>query len=208
MKKSNSRKQFISILFAIFYSQILFGQIDTSKTENNGYITIDSTDKFIAVDEITEPEIIDSSYIKSPKKAALYSLCFPGLGQIYNEKYWKVPIVWSLVGASSYAVYTTFDQYYMYLNDYVKVLNKDTITISKITNKDVLFEKKTKFRKYRDLSVIAWVIIYGLNIIDANVDAHFSNFDVSEDLSLKFSPEIINLYDKNYTFGINLVLYF
>lgn len=196
---------FIAAFF--FFSENAFCQKDTTVIENV-YISVDSTGKFVDLDEIPYTEI-DSSKIKSPKKAAILSACFPGLGQIYNHKYWKLPIVWGLVGTASYGVYYTFDNYLMYLNDYVTVISGSSEpTISGLTSESRLLENKNKFRKYRDLSVMAWLVIYGLNIVDANIDAHFSNFDVSEDLSLNISPNIINLNDKNYIFGINLALAF
>lgn len=209
--KNKNFKVLIIILSIIFsYSQNIFAQLDTSKIENNGYITIDSTNKFIPVEEITDI-VIDSSYIKSPKKAALLSLVFPGLGQMYNRKYWKVPIVWGLLGVASYSVDFTSKLHNLYLNDYITVLKDTTNTQLEILGySDVkyLIERKDKFRKYYDYSIIAWLIVYGLNILDANVDAHFSNFDISEDLTLNFSPKIIKLTNNNYTFGINLALYF
>lgn len=199
----------LTIFITILYISNLYAQKDSAEVENLGFITIDTTNTFVPVEEISEQLEIDTTHTKSPKKAALYSAIFPGLGQIYNGKYWKVPIVWGAVGGSVYFSYYIFNQYYMYLNDYVAI-KKDTqaTTVSGIQDENKLLEAKNQFRKYRDYSVLACILFYGFNIIDANIDAHFANFDVSEDLSLNFSPKIINLYDKNYTFGINLALSF
>lgn len=165
--------------------------------------------------------------IHSPHKATFYSAIFPGLGQIYNKKYWKLPIVYGAIGALGYAIHFNSTNYVKYKNAYRDFLiqdpgNKSYIEVIPInlTVEDVegqyanwfiqaLENKREYYRRYRDLSYIGMAAIYVLNMIDATVDAHFYNFDVSDDLSMKLQPVIL---DQNpvtgNTLGFQLALKF
>ena len=133
----------------------------------------------------------------SPKKAVLLSAGLPGLGQCYNKKYWKVPIIYGAAIGLVYSAQFANSNYQQYLADYKIKSNPDT-NISKqyqgpysATN---LILIKDFYRRNRDLSVIGIFVLYGLNIIDAYVDAQLFNFDVGDNLSLKFSPYIAPNY--------------
>jgi len=197
----------ISVIFLFLFIDVIFAQEDTTTLDNSGFIIIDSTNKFVPVENINDLVLeIDTSYIKSPRKAAILSAMCPGLGQIYNEKYWKAPVFFGLFGVASYGVYYTFSQYYKYLHDYVNILKGIPPRNNLIKTQDVI-DSKDFYKKYRDYSVIAWLAIYGLNIADANINAYFSKFDVSEDLTLNISPSFSKMYN-NTSFGMNIVLYF
>ena len=110
-----------------------------------------------------------------PKKATFYSAILPGAGQVYNKKYWKVPILYAGFGLAGY-----------FAIDYQKDVNtiRDLINSGRTDLLPTLNQRKS----WRDRSYIALVLIYALNIIDANVDAHLAHFDVSDDLSLEILP--------------------
>lgn len=156
-------------------------------------------------------------YIHSPKKAALYSTLVPGLGQIYNKKYWKTPIIYAGLGTLFYfAVFN--NKYYNKYKDAL-IAHNDTIKSNdylwtSIVKSDLssaeaeLQYYRDYYRRYRDLSYIGLVGLYVLNIIDATVDAHFYTYDISNNLSLKIEPTFHNNYSMNATVGLKCSLIF
>jgi hypothetical protein len=165
--------------------------------------------------------------IHSPHKATFYSAIFPGLGQIYNKKYWKLPIVYGAIGGLVYAIHFNSTNYVKYKNAYRDFLiqdpgNKSYIEVIplNLTVEDVegqyadwfeqaLENKREYYRRYRDLSYIGMAAIYVLTMVDATVDAHFYNFDVSDDLSMKLQPVIMDYnHVTGNTLGIQLALKF
>lgn len=166
-------------------------------------ISIESIDSIgnKAKDELNSIEI--KTFKPSPKKAVLYSALFPGLGQIYNKKYWKLPILYGGFVGVSYAITWNNSHYQDYFNAYKDILDdnpetnswhnlvpygRDPESIDKNWFTGVLKDRKNYFRYYRDLSIIIGVALYGLGIVDAYVDAQLFEFDVSPDLSLKIEP--------------------
>ena len=145
----------------------------------------------------------------SPTKAVVYSAILPGWGQAYNRKYWKLPIVYAGFGAVGYFIKTNHDAYVMYKNDYI-LLDEDPAaqTVSGITNQGTLKINITNSRRTRDLSIIGMLAWYGLVMIDANVDGHFYNYDVDEDLSLNLDPWIGTAGTMNGGLGLSLNLRF
>ena len=130
----------------------------------------------------------------SPTKAALLSAVAPGVGQVYNKKYWKIPILYA-GGAFVYYLYDYYsDHYNEYNNAYGAFLNDQINEYNGITTAEGLKQAKDFYRRYRDLNVIIMVGVYLANIIDATVDAYLFNFDVSRELSLR--PTTLN--GKNY----------
>ena len=126
----------------------------------------------------------------SPQKASLYSALCPGLGQIYNKKYWKVPIVYlgfaSLAGSAIYNA----NNYNHYKKKYVYMLENGLQEYKDQTIPEVQWYKNTH-KRYRDLFIILTAGFYVLQIIDASVDAYLINFDVSDDLSMRVRPVMI-----------------
>lgn len=167
----------------------------------------------------------------SPHKATLYSAILPGMGQIYNRKYWKAPIAWIGLGIAGYALYYNQDKYLFYKSayrDYViqdpantsyqpvidRLLSTGSFTQEELMPggdysqwlENALNNQKLIFRKYRDYSYVAIGLIYIINIVDATVDAHFQQFDISDDLTLRWEP-FVNpslRYGPTYGVGFNL----
>lgn len=160
-------------------------------------------------------EKADTIVPHSPHKAAVYSAILPGLGQAYNKKYWKIPLVYGGFAAFGYFIKYNHDIYqtsklaYNHLTDgdpntdsYMKL--KDIVHFNLENPTDVenlkrgLIRQQDYFRRNRDLLVILTVAFYGLNIIDASVDAHFFNWDISDDLTLNLKPTLDQLNYKNF----------
>ena len=150
----------------------------------------------------------------SPKVAAIRSAIFPGLGQIYNKKYWKLPIVYGAMGTCAgiflYNLGSYKDTKFAYKVKYnMRVNRTDSALYPKIkSNLKPLSEESLRFyrNQYRrdiDYSALFFLILWGLNVVDASVDAHLKSFDVSPELSLKFKPGYSDMAKTN---GLSLVL--
>lgn len=150
----------------------------------------------------------DTVYKHSPRKATLYSAILPGLGQIYNKKYWKLPIVYGAFAGAGFFI--GFNQGFM--NDYQRGLRQkfdDDPTTDDYPNLSVanLTELEGFYRRNRDISIVIGVLFYALNILDANVDAHLYDFDVSNDLSLNVKPTLLTTGVYRNTPGLSLSLH-
>lgn len=165
-------------------------------------------DSIPAESEIASDKFFASTYkfSPSPRKAILYAAVFPGLGQIYNRKYWKLPIVYGGIAGLTYAISWNNGYYRDYLAAYTDIkddnpntnrwhkvlpygMDPNSIDTQWFTN--VLQQRKDRFRYYRDLSYIITFGVYLLSIIDAYVDAQLFNFDMTSDLSMRMAPAII-----------------
>lgn len=124
----------------------------------------------------------------SPSKAAFYSAVIPGLGQLYNKSYWKIPLVYGGIGTSLYFYIDNQEKYNRARNEYKLRLRgidqTDNPKVGRYTQ-DQLLAVQRNAQRNRDLSLFITIGIYILNIVDANVDAHLQQFNVDEDLALK-----------------------
>ncbi len=143
----------------------------------------------------------DSTTFHSPKKAAIMSAALPGLGQAYNKKYWKIPIIYAGFGTLIYFIQTNGSEYRNFKNAYNIVATGDTASFS--TNEYVvrynrninqLQEGRNYYRRNLELSYILTGMLYILQIIDASVDANLFDFDVSDDLTFRFEPMTSNYF--------------
>ncbi len=143
----------------------------------------------------------NNKQVHSPHKATMYSAVVPGLGQIYNEKYWKLPIIYGLTGVFIYAFDFNNNQYNKYKNAFAEFDTGKITEFEGYTDKDIILRLKDNYRRNRDLNVIALAGIYMLNIIDATVDAHLFDYDISEDLSLNIQPSLTRSIDNQHALG-------
>lgn len=143
-----------------------------------------------------------------PKKATLLSI-IPGGGQIYNERYWKVPVIYIGFGALTYATIANQQLYNDVRMAYQQRLKNEPVTNPEYANvpTEMLFTLREYYRKNRDLTVVSMVGLYAFNLIDAAVDAHLKEFDVSDKLSMHVKPVYQYGLAGQYT-GLNLRLRF
>jgi len=128
----------------------------------------------------------------NPRKAVLFSALLPGMGQVYNQKYWKVPVIYGAGGAFAYFV--GFNQLkYKKFRDAVANGTQDEVVLidGRYIPSENLERGMNYYRRYRDISVLGLGAIYLLNIIDAMIDASFFYYDVSDDLSMQLQPVMI-----------------
>ncbi len=132
-----------------------------------------------------------------PARASLYSAMLPGLGQMYNGDYWKIPIFYGGFVVTGYFISSNHSQYKRYRDLYNQVSLPDSDLKGKYNPETMKYYRDT-YRRFRDYSILSGILIYALNIIDANVFAHMQDFDVSEDLSASLSPGITMPLNFNY----------
>ena len=132
----------------------------------------------------------------SPQKASIYSAVLPGLGQAYNRKYWKIPVIYAGFGAIYYVTSENTREYRKFLEAYRYVANQDTVPINNDYvgryNEQQLLSGKNHYRRNLEIGYIVAGILYILNIIDASVDAHLFYYDVGENLSMRLEPAVLN----------------
>lgn len=148
-----------------------------------------------------------ATWAPNPKRAMWLAIVLPGAGQIYNRKYWKLPIVYGGFLGCIYAWRWNNQMYRDYSQAYMDIMDDDPNTASynqflhlgmQITDENKsryqnLFKRrKDYYRKYRDLSIFCMIGVYALSVIDAYVDASLSQFDISKDLSLRIEPSVMN----------------
>ncbi len=174
----------------------------------------DDSLKFVATtDSVAKKAKRDwATWRPNPKRALWLALVLPGAGQIYNRKYWKIPIVYGGFVGCIYAMQWNNQMYRDYSQAYLDIMDDDPNTQSynqflhlgnKIdeTNieryKSLFKSRKDRYRRWRDMSFFVLVGVYALSVIDAYVDASLSEFDISKNLSMSVEPTIINNYNDN-----------
>lgn len=164
----------------------------------------------------TDSTSIDSSKIHSPKKAALFSAIIPATGQIYNhialakdgkkgknKVYWKVPAIYSTLGFGVYQIIYNQNKTSIIKEEYNKRINDENYTPPtewenySLEDLSILYKKK---QTLRDFSILGTGLVYAIQIIDANIEAHFVSFDISPDLSLQIRPQIYSSYSAGVNF--------
>jgi hypothetical protein len=132
--------------------------------------------------------------VYNPSKAALRSAIIPGWGQVYNKKYWKVPIIYGGLGISAGVFFYNLQTYQDTRMAYTIRVTEDTARYDEIPDylqpisTESLRYYRDSYRQAMDYSILIFLLVWGLNVVDAAVDAHLKGFDVSPDLSLKFKP--------------------
>ena len=205
-------------------------EVATEATEPDSLV-IDSTAFRAITDNILASEPLrrnkTTAFRPDPIRAMWLALVIPGAGQIYNRKYWKLPIVYGGFLGCIYALMWNTQMYSDYSQAYMDITDSDPNTKSyekmlpprySIEGKEERFKsifksKKDTFRRFRDLSIFAFGGVYLLSVIDAYVDAELSTFDISRDLSLHIQPtfietERIDIHHRRTTPGIQCVLNF
>ena len=157
----------------------------------------------------------------APSKAAFYSAVLPGLGQIYNKRYWKVPIVYAVIGTGVYA-YTYNDDWYDRFrtafkrrragftdDEFYDIQGNNPEGAPPDFDLDDLERQQENFQRDRDLALVITIAMYALNIIDANVDSHLKQFNIDEDLSMKMQPYLdLNPITNDPIYGIAFTIKF
>lgn len=169
-------------------------------------LTVENETVIVVNDSILPKEIYDPL---APARAAFYSAVIPGLGQVYNKKYWKIPIIYAGMAAGVYFYVQNDKDYDLFRNAYKRRLAGFTDDqfygdgTEPLVSNDRLIDAQRNAQKNKDVSIIVSLIFYLLNVVDANVDAHLRQYNVSEDLSLQ--PGLnINPLNSDVNYGMLL----
>ena len=150
-------------------------------------------------DSLRRTEKLFGKRVTRPQKAALLALMLPGAGQIYNHRYWKLPLVYGGLGATGYGLFFYQSRYKEYVNGKNQYLADPTKPISTLSGARVREETSIEnvqrgivfYRRYRDTFIAYTALVYGVTVLDALVDAHLRDFDISEDISLRVGPAVL-----------------
>lgn len=154
---------------------------------------------------VTQAQSADSTQTNKPRTATILSACLPGAGQVYNGKYWKVPIIYAGFGGLVYAFSFNQGEYKRFGDYYKLATDDDPNTVPDFpASAEQLRQKRNYYKKYRDLSIIGMVALYAVQIIDANVDAHLKYFDVNDDLSIRLSSPPASAFTPYRSPGLGL----
>lgn len=213
-------KKVLFLFFALYLCNVSVSAqqdgvfVDTN-TAKDTIVSVDSTIKVREFKSLSAKS--NNRFVPMPAKAVWYSALLPGLGQIYNRKYWKLPLVYGGFAGITYALawnngyLKDYSKAYNDITDanpstnsfleilpasYVKAYNNGTISQEQLTS--TLKNRKDFFRRNRDLSVISMIGLYFVTMIDAYVDAQLFQFDISPDLSLKMQPALLRSNPKMY----------
>ena len=185
---------------------------------NNAYSQVVPAQKTVAVNDTSgsKKSKVDTTKQKfyDPKIAARRSAIIPGWGQAYNKKYWKIPIVYTGLGISGYIFVNNIKIYKEYKFAYSARIKAQPPTLDsadyneldniyKVLSPNSIRAARDEFRRYVDYSALVFLLLWGLNVVDAAVDAHLKSFDVSPDLSLQIRPGYSDMARTN---GVSLVL--
>lgn len=187
-------------------------------------LTADSVIHTLTIDSVSIPQMPDpKQWVPDPKKAMWLAIAIPGGGQIYNRKYWKLPIIYGGFVGCFYALTWNGAMYRDYSQAYLDIMDSDPNTASykdfvppsyDIDSnldyfKGVFKRRKDMYRRYRDLSIFCLIGVYLISVVDAYIDAEMSTFDISRDLSLKIRPAVINdsralnpMISRNTSYGL------
>ena len=195
--------------------------MQTLETERATSVVVDSN-------RVKKPKRDWNTWRPNPKRALWLALVLPGAGQIYNRKYWKLPIIYGGFMGCIYALTWNNMMYKDYSQAYLDIMDNDpgTASYNKFLHlgveindqnmeryKSLFKSRKDKYRRWRDLSFFVMLGVYAISVIDAYVDAELSEFDISKDLSLKVSPAVIPNYSggnplQAQSLGVNCSLNF
>src|SRR5688500_7979114 len=192
---------FILLILFQFVCLQTYGQKRNDTVVISGTNSVDSTQKnILSADKVIKKH--------SPDKAASRTAVLTGWGQAYNKKYWKIPIVYGALGTTAaifvfnLETYKSLKQAYIYIRDTFPY--NDTLIEPRFRNlsPESIRSYRNSFRQNVDYSVLFFFVFWGLNVVDATVDAHLKAFDVSSDITLKIKPR----FNQNLA-GISLVFY-
>jgi len=208
-------KQFFFVIVLILTIPML-----SLAQHKDSLIVKDTSGKVVASHKVKKGLWRDSAgnRVYSPRTAAIYSAILPGLGQVYNKKYWKVPIVYAAVGIP---VYTFFDNMRWYKRtkyalavvsssnfpnntDSINDVNSQLKSLVQGGQTNSILNYRNQFRKNMDYSILFTLLFWGLNVVDATVDAHLKGFNVNDNLTMQVKPAILS----TQAIGVSIVFKF
>ncbi|WP_289062418.1 DUF5683 domain-containing protein [uncultured Zobellia sp.] len=211
-------KSLLALVFISLFTLTVTAQEETAKNKEVDSLQTDLAEEGIIVVDTLKKERVKINPL-APSKAAFLSAIIPGLGQVYNKRYWKVPIVYGAIGAAVYG-YTWNNNNYQrfrtafkrrragFTDDefYANPTNPSNVPLLGL---DDLQSQQERFQNDRDLLLLVSIALYALNIVDANVDAHLKQFNIDDDLSFDMEPFLdLDPVTNNPNYGMALIIKF
>ncbi|MCK0145126.1 DUF5683 domain-containing protein [Arenibacter sp. F26102] len=210
------------ISLAVYFLVITFGLAQEEENTTQASDTINTTLKKEGV------SVVDTLKVKrrainplAPSKAAFYSAVFPGLGQIYNRRYWKAPIVYAIMGGGIYGYIYNDDLYDRFRtafkrrqagftdDEFYDLGTPNAPGADPDFSEAALESAQERYQEDRDLWLLVTIAMYALNIVDANVDAHLKQFNVDDDLSMDLKPYLdLDAITAKPVYGLALTIKF
>ena len=184
---------------------LIFPILAFSQVENNSVQTTEPITEIVAVNETEKLDTIDYLTMKNPIRASLYSAILPGMGQIYNKKWWKAPLVWGILGTGAGFIIYYNNQYKEYRGYYLDKLYGYELENQTLNNMSVeqLANIQDDRKRTRDYAIALTALGYILNIVDATVDAHL--YGIKKDPDLSFQPIMLqNLQTAELAMGFGV----
>ncbi len=223
------RSKLACILFFIAF--LIVNNVNAATLQNDSIFLLENGDSLHITYQLdtvraVETEVSTSTFQPDPEKSVWLAAVVPGLGQIYNRQYWKVPIIYGGAMGLAYGITWNDRRYVDYRKGYVDLLDTDpntnyfiyllpegvTLDSSNKSYYTRIFKTKLDtYRRNRDLCIIASAVLYLLSIVDAYVDAQMFDYDISPDLSLEVTPTVIapsSLYEQDSSVGLSCKLKF
>ena len=206
----------LGVFFLMLHTNIV-SQSDSSGFQMKDKLGKEQSSPNETVKPNTEAKVLksDTAFSKafhSPRKAGIYSAILPGLGQAYNRKYWKIGVIGIGAAALVYSYQFSSSNYRLHKDE---LILRQSDAPNGFNNELALYsdgdlnELQDFYRRNRDLSIIGFALLYTLNIIDATVDAHFFDFNMSDDLSINIRPEpVFNALSARTSLGLGINLRF
>lgn len=196
-------RAFLTIFSVFLFSTIVYGQEEDSLAiVSDGEVAMELTSE----QPIESFQSVDT--LHSPRIAALYSAVLPGLGQIYNGKFWKVPIIYGLGALAVLQIRTNDYNYKNFRNALFAVEDQDESTVNPYAtvgfNAEQLERRVEAYRRDRDYWIIIAGAFYVLNIVDAVVDAHLNEFNINDNLSMDLTPSFKSQPFAGFQAGLSL----
>ncbi len=198
----------LSLLLLIHQGQIFAQEeADTVVIVEEPTVQFDSVATISSFNDIKTFKMQDSTH--SPRRAALYSAVIPGLGQFYNEKYWKIPLVYAMGAFAAYQIKQNHQNFLYYRNAYISLVDGNPATngnaeglIERGQNEQSIERRVERYNRDKQYWIILAGLFYVLNIVDATVDAHLREFNINPDLSLNIEPAINRTQYNNFQAGL------
>ncbi len=191
------------VFLLVFLPFLTFSQVEIQDSISSKTTVI--SPETVAVNETAKIDTVDYLTMKNPIRASLYSAILPGMGQIYNRKWWKVPIVWGLLGTGIGFVINYNNQYKEFRGYYLDKLygyELENPTLNGLSVEQLATIQDDR-KRTRDYAIALTALAYILNIVDATVDAHL--FGIKKDPDLSFQPTLIpNLQTTEFAMGFGV----
>tara|TARA_R110000823_G_scaffold288701_1_gene406912 strand:+ start:64970 stop:65569 length:600 start_codon:yes stop_codon:yes gene_type:complete len=189
----------LNILFLIIATAAFAQEVDSTAVQKDSVVLSEKREGIVIKDTVVDKKPYNPL---APSKAAFYSAVVPGLGQAYNKKYWKIPIIYAGMATGVYFYLKNDDDYNQFRDAYKRRLAGFEDDEFQGISTERLIDAQRNAKTNKDYSIIAVVLVYMLNIIDANVDAHLQQYNVTEDLSISPNFEV-NSINTQANYGLS-----